>query len=223
MAAEPDIAGFSATDQLTLGGDWVAQSDNLTPQTTTIMGQGADGDEVARASIDSKTTGSNVFKCFATGGNLTFPNVGAVSNGYHIDDWSCAFSPTDWPVLTVNFHKHTANDHASENEFACPLTIANGKGVPVILADAGSVAGRRSASVSLAATHVDELDGDGTHLAGATVNGQLTVELEHTGIPNLSAAAATAGLTLESTSTDGSNAAFDVVKTRYTKAVTREA
>jgi hypothetical protein len=117
-----------------------------------------------------------------------------VTGGYHIDSVALAYSPTDWPTLTVNAHKHdNGATHAADScrTYTSALTFTAGFGVPSsvkegttsIFSLSAAGIGMRSLSFSLACTHVDEQGSAGNWLAGENHDGVETLDAEFTGVP----------------------------------------
>jgi hypothetical protein len=186
---------FSPTDVLSLGGTWAVQENSLSESNQRAQGLDAVGDEAAGQTYDNKTAGTIVYEDHsAAGGTLTLPAVGSVAGGYHIDSLSLAYNATGWPRLTVTVHKHADNSHADGdmNEYSATPVFPTGFGIPRELEDALEAslfsitdddAGLRSMTYTLGATHVDENDEAGDHLAGQTRDGVETLAVEFTKIP----------------------------------------
>lgn len=155
-------------------------------------GQGlkADGDENASHYYDHRSARSETYKAFAANGSLSLPGLGgAPVNGYHLDQWSLAFSPTDWPTLTIDGHRHNSQAHPATRAYAHGLTVAAGWGIPrnvggIALGEADAAIGIASATLAFSVTHQDELDGAGEHLASEDRDGVLTLTVTFTGVPS---------------------------------------
>lgn len=202
MATTPTF--FSPTDAIdinTLLGlgetdpKWVIQTAGPSTQKDRASGLGADGDEVAKEEYNKRKSVSLTYKCFSATGNLSLPSVGTISGGYHIDSVALAYSPTDWPTLTVTAHKHDDGaTHAADScrtyttdlvfpaQFGVPSSISDGTATVMFAMSVAGI-GMRSLSFSLACTHVDEQGSAGNWLAGENHDGVETLDAEFTGVP----------------------------------------
>mgnify|MGYP001240558203 CR=1 FL=1 len=201
MATTPTF--FSPTDAIDINtllglsgaARWIIQTASPSTSQDRASGLKADGDEAAYKEHNKLQNVSLAYKCFAVSGNLTIPSVGTVTGGYHIDSVALAYSPTDWPTLTVNAHKHdNGATHAADScrTYTSALTFTAGFGVPSsvkegttsIFSLSAAGIGMRSLSFNLACTHVDELGSSGNWLAGENHDGVETIDAEFTGVPN---------------------------------------
>ncbi|MGN0851855.1 MAG: hypothetical protein ACI4Q3_00600 [Kiritimatiellia bacterium] len=149
---------------------------------------GQDGDEIRNAEYDAKTTYTNTYVSTLTTGNLTIPAVGDIIDGVHIDSVQVTYNQTGFPTMTVTGHKHTqGNLDANTRKYRPSVTLpAVALGVPSEIEDAFELSasadcGMRSLTYTLSATHVDELNGTGGHLAGENHDGVETIAGELTG------------------------------------------
>lgn len=183
--ADKLVPFFNPSDIVGLGGNWIVQENNLAHSLSRAQGLNAVGDESASKTYDGKTVGSVVLECQTETGNLSLPNVGGVSGGYLVENWSLVYSPTGWPRLTINLHNHDDNAHADGNKFAPSLTCPAQFGCPSTLgfSTTDTDVGVRGITYTLGCQHVDENDGVGAHLAGASRDGAETLAVEFTKVP----------------------------------------
>ncbi len=188
---------FTPTDVFGLAGaEWKLQT-GANPATTEqlAVALGSSGDAIAQQGYGKAASGSCVYICEKATGSLVLPKVGMVTTtGWHIDSISVAGSPTGWPTLTVNGHKHIAgNGHTAGScrQYASTIKLparfgvgdqipSNGS-VPVFELDDETELGMRGYNYTLACTHVDEQDGEGGHLAGDNHDGVETLQVDMTG------------------------------------------
>jgi hypothetical protein len=178
---------------------WIIQTAAPSSSKDRASGLKADGDEAAHVNHNARETVSLTYKCFATTGNLSLPKVGTVAGGYHIDSVALAYSPTDWPTLTVTVHKHgDGSTHADDScrTYSTDIVFPAQFGVPALLDDntpvtpvsqfamAATGVGMRSLSFSLTCTHLDEQGGTGNWLAGENHDGVETLDAEFAGLPD---------------------------------------
>lgn len=200
------IEYFNATSPFGNFTGW-AVTNGANPTTTKQRAQalGADGDELRHKGYDKRQTLSATYTSTLIPGStatyLTLPSVGTVVNGAHIDSISVAYSQTGFPTLTVSGHKHLdGNAHVAGGcrtyaasvqlpavEFGVPSVIPNvgtGAGNAFALDDEAEI-GMRSLTYTLGLQHVDDLDGQGEHLAGDNYDGVETLAIELTGTGTL--------------------------------------
>ena len=190
---------FFAPDTSILGAltDWEIQTGG-NPSISRSRAQclKANGDELAAVQYGTKVEYSFTLKPKTfTGTAYTFPNVGEILGGAHIDSLSLAYTQADFPTLTVNAHRHCSLDGTTNTHDACRIYVPSvvlpprSIGVPSTLKDADGTAiftmpegvGMRSLTYSLAVSHIDEDDGEGEHLAGQNHDGVETLSIELTG------------------------------------------
>ena len=187
---------FAPVDpELGLSAEWTYQDGGAIQHSKTRAAEPAkDGDELRSALHDGKSTTSFVyiFKQPATAVTvLTFPKVGNVVNGWHIDGFSCTWDRAQLaPKLTVNCHKHDANNHADSScrtytpslaaipvtAFGCPADFG-----AAFKLTTGAVVDLRSATYAVQVNHIDELSRVGEELAGENHDGSETLSVELTG------------------------------------------
>jgi len=180
---------------------WEMQTTSATNTKGRASGLDRKGDEAAFREHNPRSALNITYKCYATSGLLTLPSVGEIVNGYHIDSWTLVYSPTDFPVLTITTHKHTAStgSHADGScrtytatvklpaQYCIPIQLMfeDGKTKAFDLKNPGI--GMRSLSFELTCTHVDETGGCGDWLAGENHDGVETLTAEFTGVPQIPA------------------------------------
>lgn len=200
MSAQVSKVKFFAPDASVLGSltDWEIQSGG-SPSLSRQRAQAlkANGDELKAAQYDAKIEYSLNYKPTRYTGDdgLTLPPVGKILNGAHVDSVSLTYSQTDFPTLAVTAHRHAAVDGTPATHGPCraysPSVVLPPRaiGVPSSLKDSVGATiftcptgiGMRSLAYSLSVTHLDELDGDGVHLAGQNRDGVETLTVEFTG------------------------------------------
>lgn len=184
---------FDTTDPFGLA-DWEVQTGpnpNLTKQRASALNRF--GNEFARAQYGAQEACSFTYVAKKFTGTLTVPNVGLVSGGYHLDNWSVSYSQTGYPTLTLSCHRHIDGTEDSNcRQYAPTFSVpARAIGVPTsisgktegtvfALADSATV-GIRSMTLSVALNHVDEMDNEGGHLAGDNYDGSETISVDFTG------------------------------------------
>lgn len=183
-----DVEFFAPTDVFSIGDDWKVQTTEKSKTKERASGLGATGDEIAHKDHSEQDGLTCTYKCYVETGNLTLPKVGAISGGYHIDSINLAYSPTDWPTLTVTGHKHSPTSHTTGScrtytatpvfpaQFCIPSNVTS-----LSMTDASI--GMRSLTYDLSCTHVDE-DKCGGWLAGENHDGVETLAAEFTGVPD---------------------------------------
>lgn len=179
--------------------DWEVQSGpnpSVEKQRASALGQ--NGDEIAFAQYGEKESGTCEYIAKSATGNLSVPNVGMTMDGYHIDSVQVSYSQTEWPKLSISWHKHNdGNVDSGCREYAPSVTFpARAIGVPSSLGSAfsitpGTSVGMRSVQYQLQCNHVEEMNGDGGNLAGDNYDGSETLTVEFTG--NVSQGAWTLG------------------------------
>lgn len=164
---------------------WEVQGD--TPSTSVQRAQslGADGDEIASRTFDSKETVSANYVVDSSAASVAIPKAGAVIGGYHVDSVSIQFTQNDFVKMTVSGHKHGGNSHAAGS---CRMYTGTLDTVPVRFGcpDADDIVGLvvpadcgvRSYTYTVSCQHVDEPGSSGNWLAGDNYDGVETAEIE---------------------------------------------
>lgn len=149
---------------------------------------GQDGDEIRNKGYDGKTSFTNTYVSTLEEGTLTLPPVGDIIDGVHIDNVQVTYNQTGFPTMTVTGHKHTdGKPDANTRKYRPSITLpAVPLGIPSEIEGAYSLGesaecGMRSLTYTLTATHVDEPNGSGGHLAGQNHDGVETLAGELTG------------------------------------------
>ena len=205
--ADVAVGGPLAIDLFGIGGIWIIQSSTNDDADQDAIALGANGDEIADQLYDGKNSISCVYKNVTVGGVMTYPSVGEVLSGYHVDSVAIALADNEFPMMTVTGHTHDSNVHVDTtmNEYVMPdFQIVNGFGVSDKFSG-GSTSLRQSVSINLSATHDDQLDGDGQHGAGENHNGQCTVECNYLGTPSTPSRLTTLGFIQQSANVGNSN------------------
>lgn len=186
---------FDTTDPFSLA-DWEIQTGpnpNRTKQRAQALTK--DGDEFAHAQYGTADSGTFTYVAKKFTGFLAVPAVGTVTGGYHIDNWTVAYTQTGFPTLSINAHKHVdgaadANCRVYNPSFKVParsigvpsvIPAADDEADPIFELDSGAVVGMRGLSLALSVNHVDEMDASGGHLAGDNYDGTETLSAEFTG------------------------------------------
>jgi len=194
--AHGTIDFFAPVDpNLGLSSEWEFQDGGALNNSKTRAAElGKNGDELRSALHDAKSTTSfvYVFKQPSTPvTHLTFPKVGKVANGWHIDGFSCSWDRAQLaPKLTVNCHRHGTNNHAANDcrTYTPSLTTVSAVdfGCPAAFGDAfsltqGAVVDIRSATYAVGVQHLDELNRVGEELRGDNHDGSETLQVDLTG------------------------------------------
>jgi hypothetical protein len=176
---------------------WIVQTNAPSGTQDRASGLGQDGDEIAHVEYNAKSSASLTYKCYAASGTLKLPSVGEISGGYHIDSVGLAYSPTDWPTLTIAAHRHdgTTGTHAAGScrtysptlvfpaQFCIPHELRAEDATVMFKMSATGVA-MRTLSYGLSCTHVDETGSCGDWIAGDNHDGTETLDAEFTGYPD---------------------------------------
>lgn len=174
---------FDAVDPFGMTG-WEPQNGgdagDQTVQTAVALNK--NGDCFAKQEYDAKSEISCTYKGNVSG--LALPAVGELKNGYHIDSYTVTWTQNDFCQLVVNGHKHIGGKPDKDcRTYVGSIQTAGGFGCPDALGpfelSADAEIGVRTFTYTVQANHVDELQGNGTHLAGDNYDGteQLNVEL----------------------------------------------
>jgi len=185
---------FDAQDPFSLT-DWEPQngpSPSRTKERAACLTK--DGDELMHTQFGTKDSGSIVYKAKVSTGYLTVPNVGTVSNGWHIDSWQVSYTQKDYITLTLNVHKHIdGNVDANCRTYApsfkvpavlvgCPTTIPASTGTGNVFAlTQNAVVGVRGVTLSMSVNHVDEDAANGSHFASDNYDGSETMQIDFCG------------------------------------------
>lgn len=162
---------------------WVAQDGGgvtKTKERASVLG--ADGDEARHVDRNEQHSTSCVYipDDSVTGGSFVLTPVGGLLNGYVIDSVSLVYSQ-DVPKLTVTGHKavlKTANAYASLRTYSPTIDLPFvALGVPDALGHV-SCNGARSATYTLACTHVSETGGQGYLVGANNHDGTETLTIE---------------------------------------------
>lgn len=176
--------------------DWEIQ-EGSNPNVTRQRAQElkANGDELQSVQYGAQVAYSMTFKAKrVTGDALVIPAPGAVVNGMHIDSVEVSYSQSDFPTLTVAAHAHANVSGSPEEHDECRIyspSIAlppRAIGVPSKLEGVFTCpegVGMRSLTYSATVNHIDEMDGEGGHLAGENHDGTETITLDFTGEVNV--------------------------------------
>ena len=189
--AHGTVAFFNPTCPISVGSDWDFQTSGPKQTASNYVNElGADGDEIANGTHGKKTSWSWTFVNNLSTGTISIPKGGLVSAGWHIDSIQIVWDRQQIkPKLTVNAHMHDdGTNHAANGcrTYSASVSIAAvAFGVPgdlggVALAS-GSAVDFRSATYTLAVTHIAEPGRDGTQLAGDNHDGVETLAVEFTG------------------------------------------
>jgi len=193
--ADTVVNFFNPSDILSLGGSFIVQS--VTPTDTLKRAQGllANGDEGINKTHGGKTDLTIVYEYQNESGNITLPNVGSVAGGYHIDRVRIQYRANAWPLITITCHKHAANSHTAQNEFAATIVFPAQFGIPRSLQDAATptpndiwklgadddTIGIRDMSYELSCQHQDEDGETGAQCAGENRDGVEKLDVTTTG------------------------------------------
>lgn len=189
--AHGTVEFFGPTCPITVGEDWDFQTSGPRQTSSNYLNElGSDGDELRNATHGKKTSWSWTFVNNLDSGNISIPKGGLVSEGWHLDSIQITWDRQQIkPKLTVNAHKHEdGTNHASNScrTYTASIEIeAVAFGVPPDLGGVALASGAavdfRSATYTLAVTHIDEPARDGTQLAGENHDGVETLSVEFTG------------------------------------------
>ncbi len=179
---------FGTSNLIGIAGGWCVQTGSNTESWDRASGL-CGGDEAAAQKYNKRVSGTLTAKNYSPSGTLAIPTVGDIMSGYHIDSVAVAYSETDWPELTVSYHKHHIV-HSACRTYTPTAVLPAGFGVPDEIKDSdsatifkliGSGVGLKSLNYSLTATHVDDTAKNGTWLGGDTHNGVETLGVEFVG------------------------------------------
>lgn len=191
------IGFFNPTSPITVPTTWILQSNGPSTSKTRAQGLKSNGDEAASHLYAGQTSDTLTFKVFSTSGNIVPATLkaGSVVSGYHVDSVSVAYTPTDWPTVTLSIHKHddlavsSSTSHGGQsNKYTSSLNLPAGWGCPSGLrsllfeTDDASV-GISSFNYSCGVTHQDEVGDNGNWLASEDRDGNETINVSFVGIP----------------------------------------
>lgn len=197
----PTVLGFfKPVDFFSLAGYFIPQSNAPSISKKRAQGLKANGDEGIYLDYALETKRVDVYEYqFAGPGSIVIPNVGQVIAAFHIDSIDVEWS-VGWPKITINSHQHAANAHSSANTlnlYVASIALPAQFGVPRSLVDLATPTpadvwklgandtsiGVKSLKYSISCVHLDEDDGDGSHLAGENRDGVEKLDISLTGIP----------------------------------------
>lgn len=172
---------------LPAGSGWTIQNNTPATSNQRSSGIGATGDEVANQLYDGRETLVETYKLFA--GTGTLPILGTVvdTSLWHIDSFSLTLSATDWPVLTINAHKHKGGvGHTDMRTYTPSITAPTAAwGIPEaplgITVGTLTTVGVSSVEYNFSVTHVDELAGDGKQIGAQNRDGVETLSCSYVG------------------------------------------
>jgi len=176
-------AFFNTTSPFGALTGWEINNETPTSSNDRAQALNAEGDELAHAEYNAKTTVSAtyVIKAITAGQTRKIPKFGEILNGYHVDSVSISFTNTGFVGMTITGHKHGSAAHpvcrtytgslaAIVAEFGCPATLT-GFDIP-------DNAGVRSYTWTLDGNHQDELNGTGNFLGAENYDGKESVDCE---------------------------------------------
>ena len=204
---------FNPDALITISG-WTRQSSSNGGSKQRAQALDENGDELAYREHGNQKSVTMNFVATATTGNLTLPKIGAILNGYHVDNFTLTYSQASFPTLSVSAHKHGNAAHDECRTYTPSITAPACFGVPSEFGefDCGDDVGMRSLSYSCQVNHVDENDGAGEHLAGDNYDGSETVSIDTTGITTITAPS---GWTNDSSSESKSNTAAETASASF--------
>lgn len=161
---------------------WEVQTGSDSTSLDRAQALGADGDEIASQTHNSKISATTSYVIKAT--NASVPKLGAIINGYHIDSIAITFNATAFVMMSLTGHKHGSTAHPAcrtyslsistiSQLFGCPSTIPCGLTVAT-----GTGTGVRSITFSASLNHVDELNNVGNFLAADNYDGKETITVQ---------------------------------------------
>lgn len=134
-----------------------------------------------------------------TGLGAALPNVGKVSGGFHIDQFTVKTTYNDYPEITIEGHQHIENEHADDR-----VQYSMSSGMESIFDGAFGaydLAGLASdpicvtgSSVTVSVNHIDAECGEGDHWVGNNVQGIEKIQVDYIGL--ISASATISGYTI---------------------------
>ena len=157
---------------------------------------GKDGDELLATLHNSRSTTSFSYVHDGTGTYYTFPKIGSIPDGWHIDSIRCIWDRSKARAhLTVNCHKHNAGaNHTTAPRkytpslaqipvvsFGVPAVFTGGSNKNAFTLDQNAVVDLRTATYDVSCTHIDEPGRNGNVLKSNNHDGVETLSLELTG------------------------------------------
>lgn len=224
-----------AISGLGIGTNWVLQSGSPSTSRNRAQGLKTNGDEAASQLYGGQTSQTLEFKNFQSSGDTgdsgnAIPSAGKCASGWHVDSVSVSYSPTDWPTLSVQVHKHDdcetgVTSHASQaNTYTASLELPMGFGVPsdikTIVGISDSTIGLSAFSYEMSVTHQDEVGGSGNYLASEDRDGSESASVSTVGVP--SADPDIDGWDMLSDSTNASNTTADTATYSFEHHVQRD-
>ena len=183
------LGGPTASDIFAIANSWVAQSHRNNDLNDRAKGLGTTGDEVASKLYNPRNEITCEYECHLEVGNLFIPVMGLVYNSYLITRAQITMTAEGFPRLSVTGHNHDDNaHHATTNPpvtYQSTITLAAQFGVPTMFGQSNANCGKRGLTYTLECEHIDEPDGNGSHLAGENGDGRETIVFEFSGVPSL--------------------------------------
>ncbi len=183
----------------------------------------AHGDEASAELYGGQDSVTETFKVFGGDSFSVAPIVpGTTKDGYHIDNVTVTYTPTDFPEVSISAHKHTdtatgvASHGTTHRKATSSLTLPGGFGACGIAALVGvsdtsiAVSG---ATYTLGITHEDATDCGGAYLASENRDPVETLAVNFVGIatPTMS------GWDMTASSEDRSNTAAETSSFTFEK------
>ena len=226
---------FGVSDVLALGADWEVQGNSPTLASTRATAPGANGDiaaETIHNAIESGTASYIYIGAetdFATALAAASADVGDVvdTDTLLIAGWSIDYSPCaagKRPVITFTYRDGPTEASATYvSGSTLPTYVATTPSVPTILTITAGDAECQSSSVALTAQFGEDLDKDGEYLAGATYQGEETINLQFVGLPTSITSTGYQQTSGPGTNTgaNASNTAYGTNSYTFVKGVTR--
>lgn len=157
------------------------------------------GDEKSSTLYGGQDSITETFKIYQESGTFSIANIvpGTVKEGYHVDNLTVTYTPTDYPEVSISAHKHTdtatgvASHGTTHRKATSSLTLPAGFGACGIAALVGvddpSVA-VSGATYTLGITHEDATDCGGGYLASENRDPVETLAVNFVGIATISQA-----------------------------------
>lgn len=151
------------------------------------------GDEKSSTLYGGQDSITETFKIYQESGTFSIANIvpGTVQDGYHVDNLTVTYTPTDYPEVSISAHKHTdtadgVTSHGTTHRKAtASLTLPAGFGACGIAALVGvsdasiAVSG---ATYTIGITHEDATDCGGAYLASENRDPVETLAVNFVGI-----------------------------------------
>lgn len=220
---------LTASDVLSLGSNFVPQSSTIANDKVYAEMVAANGDFVKWSdTFDGVATVTVPYKWNAdTGLGTALPEIGSVSNAYHIDSITIETAHNDYPTITFEAHQHDTNPHADDRvSYALPaamIAIATGAlGAYDWASLAAAEVCAQSSTLTLSLNHIDDNCDGGNHWVGDNVQGIIEITINYIGDID-SPPAAVADMKLVHWEHNDSNQAFDTSSATYRGFLTRSA